>query len=59
MAVRDITRTGVESAIEEFRRIGLDAMLEEYGGGPSRDWYAEVGDRVYDQKLLVRAAHVH
>ena len=59
MAVRDITRTGVESAIEEFRRIGLDAMLEEYGGGPSRDWYAEVGNRVYDQKLLVRAAHVH
>ena len=59
MAVRDINRTGVESALEEFRRIGLDAMLEEYGGGPSRDWYAQVGDRVYDQKLLVRAAHVH
>ena len=34
-------------------------MLEKYGGGPSRDWYAEVGNWVYDQKLLLRAAHVH
>lgn len=59
MAVRDITGTGVESALEEFRRIGLDAMLDEYGGGRSTDWYAQVGNRLYDQKLLIRAAHVH
>ena len=59
MAVHDISRTGVESALEEFHRVGLGAMLEEYHGGRSRDWYAEVGNWVYDQKLLVRAAHVH
>ena len=59
MAVREITRTGAESALEEFRRIGLDAMLEAYGGDPSRDWYAEAGNWVYGPKFLLRAAHVH
>ena len=59
MAVRDIIRTGVEFALEGFRRIGLDTMLNEYGGGPSGDWYAWVGNRVYDLKLLIRAAHLH
>ena len=31
MAVKDVTMAGVETAREEFRRIGLDAMLENYG----------------------------
>ena len=59
MAVIDVTRKGVESALEEFRRIGLDAMLERYAGGPSTHWYVEVGLRRFDQKVLLRAAHVH
>ena len=59
MAVIDVTRKGVESALEEFRCIGLDAMLERYGGGPSTRWYVEVADRRFDQKVLLRAAHVH
>ena len=59
MAVKDVTTEGVEAALEEFRRIGLDAMLEKYGGGRSTRWYVEVGTRRYDQKVLVRAAHVH
>ena len=58
MAVRDITRAGVESALDEFHLRGLATMLERYGGSASRDWYAEVGNWVYDQKLLLRAAHV-
>ena len=58
MAVKDVTMAGVETALEEFRRIGLDAMLENYGGRPSTRWYVEVGSRQYDQKVLVRAAHV-
>ena len=58
MAVKDVTTDGVEAAIEEFRRTGLDAMLEKYGGGPSTKWYLEVGSARYDQKLVVRAAHV-
>ena len=58
MAVKGVTEEGVEAAIEEFRRTGLEAMLEKYGGGPSTKWYLEVGSSRYDQKLVVRAAHV-
>ena len=59
MAVRDITRPGVESALEEFHRIGLGAMLEKYGGAAFVDLYVEIGNWVYSLELLVRAAHVH
>ena len=59
MPVRDISRDAVESALEEFDRRGLKAMLEKYGGRPSTRWYVEVGTSHYDQKLLVRAAHMH
>ena len=58
MAVKDVTRRGVEAALDEFRRIGLDAMLERYGGRASTRWYVEVDGRRFDQKVLVRAAHV-
>ena len=58
MAVKDVTKASVESALEEFRRTGLQAMLERYGGGPSTKWYVQVEDLLYDQKLVVRAAHV-
>ena len=47
----DIQRTGVGSALEEFRRIGLDAMLDKYGGRPSARWYVEVGNQRFDQKV--------
>ena len=59
MALSDITRTAVESGLEEFRRIGLEAMLRKYGGGSSTQWYVEVGNWACDQKLLLRAAHGH
>lgn len=59
MAVTAITKRGVDLALQEFRRIGLDAMLEKYGGGPSTTWYVEAGNWRCDQKLIARAAHVH
>ena len=59
MPVRDISRDAVESALQEFHRTRLKAMLKKYGGGPATRWYVEVGTSHYDQKLLVRAAHVH
>ena len=59
MAVKDVTEKGVKLALEEFRRIGLDAMVERYGGRPSTRWYVEVGGQRFDQKVLLRAAHVH
>ena len=58
MAVKEVTKASVESALEEFRRTGLQAMLERYGGGPSTKWYVQVDHLLYDQKLVVRAAHV-
>ena len=58
MAVKDVTRDAVESALAEFRRTNLQAMLERYGGGPSTKWYVQDGNLLYDQKLVVRAAHV-
>ena len=57
--VSDISRDAVEKALEEFHRIGREAMLKNYGGGPSKKWYVEVRTSHYDQKLLVRAAHRH
>ena len=59
MAARDVTKPGVEAALEEFRRIELDAMLERYGGRPSTRWFIKVGSRYFDQKVLLRAAHEH
>ena len=59
MAVKDIGKRAVEATIEEFDRIHREGMLEKYGGGPSRRWYLKVGDSLYDQKLIIRAAHVH
>ena len=58
MAVKDVTKPSVEAALEEFRHTGLQAMLETYGGRPSTKWYVQVDDLLYDQKLVVRAAHV-
>ena len=58
MAVKDVHKEAVESALEEFRRTDLEAMLEKYGGKPSTKWYVEVGNSHFDQKLVVRAAHV-
>ncbi len=56
MALEDITRAGIALAIDEFERIGRDAMLEKYRGGRARNWYVH-GE--YDLKLTCRAAHEH
>ena len=58
MALEDITdKDMVERALKEFDRLGIDAMLEKYGGGPSTRWYVRFEDKCYDQKLVLRAAH--
>ena len=58
MAVKDVTRNAVESALAEFRLTSREAMLDRYGGGRSTKWYLQAGNWRYDQKLVVRAAHV-
>lgn len=65
MALKDVTRDGVDQALDEFDRIGLNAMLEKYEGGASTKWYIQRNDLqsgwklLYDQKLVLRAAHQH
>ena len=59
MAVKDIEKDAVEAAIAEFSRLRRRAMLKKYGGGGSRKWYLNVDGCHYDQKLIIRAAHVH
>ena len=57
MALRDITEDSVQLACKAFDAIGLQEMLEKYGGGPSKKWYIRVAQQLYDQKLILRAAH--
>lgn len=57
MAILDLTRSAVEKAIREFDCLGPEIMLEKYGGGSSKCWYVRYDSRLYDQKLLLRAAH--
>ena len=59
MALRDIMREEVELALKEFDSIGVKGMIERYSGGRSTNWYIQIGDRRYDQKLICRAAHEH
>ena len=56
MALEEITREGITLAIDEFERIGRDAMLNKYRGGRARTWYVY---GKYDLKLTCRAAHEH
>ena len=59
MAVKDIGKDAVEYAVAEFARLRQRAMLEKYGGGASKKWYLKIDNHHYDQKLIIRAAHVH
>jgi hypothetical protein len=49
----------VRAAVAEFDDMGRNAFLERYGFGPSRTYFLKVGDRQYDSKAIVGAAHGH
>ncbi len=57
MSYNDVVRKSVEEAIRKFDQRGKDAMLKKYGRGASTRWYVCYRGRLYDQKLLLRAAH--
>lgn len=57
LAIDDISKKSVVCAIDEFDKKGIEQMLEEYGGGRSRKWFIEFNGQMYDQKLIIRAAH--
>ncbi len=57
MAFEDITPAAVNSAIEEFDRIGREAFLDKYKIGAARGYYVFVNGKEYDAKALLAAAH--
>ena len=61
MALKDINRNSLLMAMEEFKEIGVYAMLEKYAGGRKRcqsKWvYIDYDGCHYDLKVTVRAAH--
>ncbi len=57
MALKDINRNSLLMAMEEFKEIGVYAMLEKYGGGQSKWMYINYDGCRYDLKVTVRAAH--
>ena len=59
MKFEHIRREHVLAAIQEFGSKKLKGMLEKHGNGPSTKWYICFKDRLYDQKLILRAAHAH
>ncbi|MFE6224147.1 MULTISPECIES: hypothetical protein [unclassified Streptomyces] len=57
MALRDITRSAVLRAVEEYDLNGRDAFLEKYRFGPARSYVLVIDGREYDSKAVVGAAH--
>lgn len=58
MALADITsRQAILDAVAEYDHIGQAAFLEKYRFGPSTGYLLVVGNREYDSKAIVGAAH--
>jgi 5-methylcytosine-specific restriction enzyme B len=60
VSLQDLTdRAAVMAAMDEFDRMGRDAFLSSYGFGPSSKFVLVRGDREYDSKAILGAAHKH
>ena len=59
MNLDHITRKSVIDAIQEYNLVGPIVMIDRYGGGLSWKWYIRFERRVYDQKLILRAANIY
>lgn len=58
MSLRDVTdRQAVLDAMSEFDRLGADAFTKKYGFRRSISYFVEHGDKLYDSKPLIAAAH--
>jgi hypothetical protein len=49
--------TAVLKAIDESNSLGREKFLDNYGFRHSRDYFVEYGDRRYDSKAVIGAAH--
>jgi 5-methylcytosine-specific restriction protein A len=57
MSLGDITGAAVEQAIHEYDELGRHTFLKNYGFGRSRQYFLVHGDRAYDSKAILGAAH--
>ena len=58
MPLSDLTDpAAVNSAMDEFDRVGRDNFLQKYGFGPSRAYFVHRDGKYYDSKAIVGAAH--
>lgn len=57
MAIRDIEREHIESAIAEFDDNDRMTLLDAYGFGFSTGYLVHTGGRLYDPKALIGVAH--
>jgi 5-methylcytosine-specific restriction protein A len=60
MPFEDITDPrAVRLAAAEFDRLGAEAFLAKYGFGKARNYFLLLGDREYDSKAILGAAHAY
>jgi hypothetical protein len=58
MTISDLLQSSaVAAAVHEFDRIGRDGFLAKYGFGKAREYFLKLGDKLYDSKAIVGAAH--
>jgi len=57
VALGQLSREGVLSAIEQWRRLGRNAFLEQYGFGEARDWVLRHVGELYDSKAIAGVAY--
>lgn len=58
MSLQDLSSTdAVRQALDEFDAAGRAAFLSKYGFGEAQSYFVLRGDRRYDSKAVVAAAH--
>lgn len=57
MALADITKEAVESALLEYDQLGADAFLVKYGFAPAKRYWLELDGRRYPSKAIAGVAH--
>lgn len=57
MAIADVTRSAVLTAIQEFDRVGRDVFLRTTGFGRALSYFLEHEGRLYDSKAITGYAH--
>ncbi len=57
MGLRDITRSAVMGAIDEYDRLGQDEFLDRYGFDRARSYLLIYDGKAYDSKAIVGRGH--